>query len=107
MGRVAVGRREERGEWECEYEYEYGIVGGDPLDEWFVDDLGDWELCKGGAWYLDSFGRRVYPEMIADGVGGRLFATEFREEDEVAGGAAGAEGGAEEEGEMEAQDKSE
>lgn len=73
---------------------EYGIAAGSEADKWYVDELAEWDLCS-VTWYLDSFGRRVYPGVIVARSGGSgVFVGDFRdvEDDEEDGGEAGGKG---------------
>jgi hypothetical protein len=65
---------------------EYGIAAGSEEDKWYVDELADWDLSP-VTWYLDSFGRRVYPGVAAAEAGGTVVVGDYREtEDEECDG---------------------
>jgi hypothetical protein len=58
--------------------YVYGITKPAAGDKMFVDPLREWDVCSVN-YYLDSFGRRVYPQLSTDGTRAGVYAAEYRE----------------------------
>jgi hypothetical protein len=61
---------------ETELVVEYGITKPSPGDRTYVDPLREWELSR-VTYYYDSFGRRVYPQLQAEGTGACVGPVEY------------------------------